>query len=193
MSPKIIDKREKQLNVIQYAIPIFAKKGFHETKMSDIAIDADIGKGSLYEYFDSKEDLFYQAFELWSDLFYEQIEDVKKTQLEPHEKVVKVFSMYFDNAEQFQNSYYIYFDFWAEFLRHKDYANKLDQVYVRLRQSIGEILDGSITKQGLTSEQVAVMCIAVAEGLMIQWMIDHNVFHLADIGTCAIRAILASI
>ena len=38
----------------------FASKKFHEVLMSDIAQDLNISKGSLYNYFPSKEDLYIQ-------------------------------------------------------------------------------------------------------------------------------------
>ena len=37
---------------------VFAKKGVAKTKMIDIATIARVGKGTIYEYFASKEDIF---------------------------------------------------------------------------------------------------------------------------------------
>ncbi|HEY7734107.1 MAG TPA: TetR/AcrR family transcriptional regulator [Nitrososphaera sp.] len=47
--------REK---IIQAAITSFAQTGFDRTKMEDIAKRLDLSKGTIYLYFDSKEDLF---------------------------------------------------------------------------------------------------------------------------------------
>lgn len=51
------DKRESILNA---ATDIFSKYGYYGAKMEDIAKKADIGKGTIYEYFNSKESLFYE-------------------------------------------------------------------------------------------------------------------------------------
>ena len=37
---------------------VFARKGYHDTKIEDVAQAAGIGKGTVYEYFDSKLHLF---------------------------------------------------------------------------------------------------------------------------------------
>ena len=48
------------------ALKVFAKKGYSGAAVSDIASQADIGKGTIYEYFDSKEDLFFAVFKWYS-------------------------------------------------------------------------------------------------------------------------------
>jgi len=50
-----MDTREK---ILQSARVVFGKKGFYATKMEDIAKEAQIGKGTLYLYFKSKEELY---------------------------------------------------------------------------------------------------------------------------------------
>jgi TetR/AcrR family transcriptional regulator, repressor for uid operon len=49
------DLREK---IIQAAIESFAQTGFDKTKMEDIAKRLGLSKGTIYLYFNSKEDLF---------------------------------------------------------------------------------------------------------------------------------------
>lgn len=49
------DLREK---IIQAAIESFAQTGFDRTKMEDIAKRLGLSKGTIYLYFNSKEDLF---------------------------------------------------------------------------------------------------------------------------------------
>ena len=56
-------KEEKRALIIEAAAKVFARRGFASTLMAEIAIEAGIGKGTLYEYFDSKEDLFFAVFE----------------------------------------------------------------------------------------------------------------------------------
>lgn len=56
-------KRDKHQVIIDSAIKIFAKKGFHNTKISEIAKMAKIGEGTLYLYFKSKEELLIKCFE----------------------------------------------------------------------------------------------------------------------------------
>ena len=51
----------KREDIIQSATHIFANKGFHLTNINEIAEQAGIGKGTVYEYFNSKSDLFLEV------------------------------------------------------------------------------------------------------------------------------------
>jgi TetR/AcrR family transcriptional regulator len=49
------DKRER---ILREAALLFAERGFNQTDMAELAIRAGVSKGSLYTYFESKEDLY---------------------------------------------------------------------------------------------------------------------------------------
>jgi len=55
-----IDKKNR---IIEAAVMVFAQKGYASATVADIATRAEIGKGTIYEYFASKEDLFFAVFE----------------------------------------------------------------------------------------------------------------------------------
>ena len=65
MSPKVSThyKAETRDRIISSAVINFSLNGFDKARMEDIAIDADVSKGTLYLYFKSKEDLFYAICE----------------------------------------------------------------------------------------------------------------------------------
>ena len=56
-------QKDKKARIIEAAALIFAQKGFAGSSVADIAVKAEIGKGTVYAYFDSKEDLFFAVFE----------------------------------------------------------------------------------------------------------------------------------
>jgi len=51
------DERKRQ-EIITVATRLFATRAFHEVRLEDVAAAARIGKGTVYVYFRSKEDLF---------------------------------------------------------------------------------------------------------------------------------------
>ncbi|EGW39238.1 TetR/AcrR family transcriptional regulator [Desulfosporosinus sp. OT] len=51
-------REAKQIDILQASIRVFSKHGFDGAKMEYIAKEAGIGKGTVYEYFESKEHLF---------------------------------------------------------------------------------------------------------------------------------------
>src|SRR5579884_4025689 len=54
------DKRERILNA---AVRVFAKKGFHAARVSEVAKAAGVADGTIYLYFKSKDELLVSLFE----------------------------------------------------------------------------------------------------------------------------------
>ena len=54
---------EKKNRIIAAAITTFAQKGYAGTRIVEVAQAAGIGKGTIYEYFRSKEELFFETLE----------------------------------------------------------------------------------------------------------------------------------
>jgi AcrR family transcriptional regulator len=50
-------KAETRQRIISVAMKIFAKKGIEQATVDEIAAAADVGKGTIYNYFETKEDI----------------------------------------------------------------------------------------------------------------------------------------
>jgi AcrR family transcriptional regulator len=50
---------QRREEIMTAAKKVFARNGFHATTIADIAKEANLAYGSVYQYFDSKDDLFY--------------------------------------------------------------------------------------------------------------------------------------
>lgn len=68
--PALMKEGKRQL-IIAAAVQVFSQKGFHNTRMEEIALAAGIGKGTIYEYFSSKlqllQEIMEQSFDLYND------------------------------------------------------------------------------------------------------------------------------
>jgi AcrR family transcriptional regulator len=62
--------------ILERAVSEFAERGYEATTMDQIAEAAEVSKGTLYNYFASKEDLFRNLVEAQFDELFEQIDDV---------------------------------------------------------------------------------------------------------------------
>ncbi|NPV29907.1 MAG: TetR/AcrR family transcriptional regulator [Firmicutes bacterium] len=51
-------ERDKRTAILRAAAAVFAAKGFHPATVEEIAARAGVGKGTVYEYFSSKKELF---------------------------------------------------------------------------------------------------------------------------------------
>lgn len=51
-------KQARPAEIVAAALVLFAERGFAATRLDDVAVRAGVSKGTLYLYFDSKEELF---------------------------------------------------------------------------------------------------------------------------------------
>jgi len=71
-------------------VRVFARKGYHASRVGDIAEEAGVAYGLLYHYFESKEDVLRSVFrETWRALI-ETIESVEEAGDPPREQLRKV-------------------------------------------------------------------------------------------------------
>jgi len=62
-------QREKRRLILDAAVRVFASKGYHASRVDDIAAEAGVAHGLLYHYFQSKEELLETVFrETWTAL-----------------------------------------------------------------------------------------------------------------------------
>ena len=52
----------KRARIIEVAMRHFAERGFQDARIADIAREIGIAKGSIFQYFDSKQGLFFEVY-----------------------------------------------------------------------------------------------------------------------------------
>jgi TetR/AcrR family fatty acid metabolism transcriptional regulator len=82
-----IDKRRQ---ILDAAVRVFARQGFHSTRVSDIADEAGVAYGLVYHYFKSKDQVLNELFsERWS-LLLAAIGEADRSELAPRAKLEAV-------------------------------------------------------------------------------------------------------
>ncbi len=54
-------REERRQQILEAALNVFSQKGFHAANVSDVAAQAGVSQGTIYWYFESKDDLFQAA------------------------------------------------------------------------------------------------------------------------------------
>jgi TetR/AcrR family transcriptional regulator, fatty acid metabolism regulator protein len=89
---------DKRRQILDAAVRVFARQGFHQCRVSDIADEAGVAYGLVYHYFDSKEEVLDTLFlERW-DLMLAMIAEVDGREGQsPREKLYEIVSFIFDS------------------------------------------------------------------------------------------------
>lgn len=78
---------EKRRQILEAAVRVFARRGFHTSRVGDIAEEAGVAHGLLYHYFASKDEVLQTVFrESWGQLL-ARFEGVAASDEPPDEKL----------------------------------------------------------------------------------------------------------
>jgi TetR/AcrR family transcriptional regulator, fatty acid metabolism regulator protein len=89
-----VDKRRL---ILEAAIRVFARRGFHHCRVSDVADEAGVAYGLVYHYFDSKEEILNTLFlERWQVML-DAIAEIDRMDLPARDKLYAVASFIIDS------------------------------------------------------------------------------------------------
>jgi TetR/AcrR family fatty acid metabolism transcriptional regulator len=78
---------DKRRAILDAAITVFARQGFHSARVSDVAAEAGVAYGLVYHYFDSKEQMLNELFsERWA-LLLEASQEMQRSDASPRDKL----------------------------------------------------------------------------------------------------------
>ncbi|MGB9553432.1 MAG: TetR/AcrR family transcriptional regulator [bacterium] len=101
MTDRLVIKRNKtREKIIQTAIGIFSQKGFHLTKMEEIAEKASVAKGTIYIYFRTKKELFSSLFSQALHLIEERILRVNQKETDPQVRLENIPTVLFEILQE---------------------------------------------------------------------------------------------
>lgn len=196
MCPRVTDqyKTEVKEKIVQAAIITFSKYGYDKTRMDDIAKSAKLGKGTLYLYFKSKEELFYAISE-------NSIKELK-------EQLSKLFSKKEDlvqDAEKFYDQYRnlihdsekVSFEMIAESSRNPKLRKALYEQRMKVYGIVIDYLRRQIEKGFFRNDMdvnaIASGLVALYDGLTISKLLGISEYHNKKAWTQTIRAIFTGI
>ncbi|MBC8323849.1 MAG: TetR/AcrR family transcriptional regulator [Candidatus Marinimicrobia bacterium] len=166
---------KKQL-IIESAIKVFARDGLDKGKIADIAKEAGIGKGTVYEYFRSKDEIF-QAIEYYMfkdfNLIFDQL---RSSSLSPTQKLISLMENALDMFMEMGDILLILMELWAQAGRghvHGSDHSLFVEYYDDYRKRVESILEDGI-KTGelreMNKEGVATLLLAFMDGLVWQFV-----------------------
>ena len=90
--PKQERSIEKKKRIIRAAYELFNSKGYYETNTAEIAKQAGVATGSVYSYFEDKNDIFYYVIDLYMDNIINRVEELSHEI--PHKNLNEIVEFY---------------------------------------------------------------------------------------------------
>jgi TetR/AcrR family transcriptional regulator, fatty acid metabolism regulator protein len=86
-SQKAMRDHQKREKIIKAAVEVFARKGFYQSKVSEIAQAAAVADGTIYLYFHNKDDILISIFEEAMTKIINEMQDKVGQETDPRKKI----------------------------------------------------------------------------------------------------------
>ena len=167
-----VDKRRL---ILDAAIVVFARQGFHHCRVSDVADQAGVAYGLVYHYFDSKEQMLNELFlERWQIMLDAIGEIDSKAELTPRQKLREVAGFIIDSYRHEPDLMKVII---VEVTRAANsfgrlHLEKIREAYAGIAEIVeGARRDGSF-KQDISAEFAAMCFYGAIEQLLSGWIFD---------------------
>ncbi|HVX29623.1 MAG TPA: TetR/AcrR family transcriptional regulator [Nitrolancea sp.] len=174
---------ERRAQILQAAAAVYARQGIDGARMDDIVVESGLSKGTLYWYFDSKDDITIALVDEMINGEFEQLRQL----LDAEGTVIERLERFFDMHAAILQANPLLGKLGIEFYA---IAGKIDKVHELVRRYYDEFVAVllALLKQGeergeLRVErprELAVNLVALIEGSTLLWVLDIQEIDLSQ-------------
>jgi len=175
-------KKQKTARIIEAAVKVFAKKGFYQAKVTDVAKAAGVADGTIYLYFKNKDDLLIRLFEEKMEGFLQRFRSQLSKLDDPIIKLRTLVDVYFDLIEEDQelaDVFQVELRQSTKFL--KDYHNQKFLDFLSMISSIiEEGIGNGFFRPDLNIDVVKIMIFGALDEVARQWILGADEKYSLD-------------
>jgi TetR/AcrR family fatty acid metabolism transcriptional regulator len=167
---------DKRVVILDAALKTFVRRGYPATKVAEIAFEAGVAEGTLYNYFQSKEDLLLALFdEKWRGI----IDEIKKKvgRLDdPNKKLKAVFSLV---VRMFKKNRHLAELFMVDVKQSSIFLtnytiNRIIQFLDLIEEILEEGKRKGIYRKDLDSRVAKMVIFGAAQGILLSWVLSES-------------------
>uniref|UniRef100_A0A832A1D9 TetR/AcrR family transcriptional regulator n=1 Tax=Desulfacinum infernum TaxID=35837 RepID=A0A832A1D9_9BACT len=167
--------------ILAAAQEVFSQKGFHQATMDEIAERAEVGKGTIYRHFPSKESLFHQLVHIRLKELEAEAERILDSDDDVLSMIEKYLHIYFEFFDRNQGLYRVMVH------EHPDLDERLQDLYVekimrripRLKRKIREARQQQVLKD-VNFHTVFHGVMGFIHGVIQRWLAQDCTYSLVD-------------
>ncbi|MGI8505310.1 MAG: TetR/AcrR family transcriptional regulator [Solirubrobacteraceae bacterium] len=165
---------EKRRLILDAAVRVFARQGFHTCRVSDIADEAGVAYGLVYHYFSSKEEILDTLFlERW-DVMLAAIAEVDGSQRSPREKLYAIAAFIIDSYRHDPELMKVII---VEVTRAANtfgltHLAKIREAYAQIAAIVSRAQAAGVFRAEITPEFAAQAFYGSVEQVLTEWIFD---------------------
>lgn len=165
-------RREKtRLDLLQAAERVISRKGYHRTRIADIAAEADVGLGTFYLHFKTKNEIFIELIEDGAGELLDLIRRAKAGVKSAEEKLEITINTVLDTAGENRELFRIVFGHGPAFL---DLMVRVHEMFIQdLRNDLAPTV-------GPKADAIANLTIGMLSQA-VSWLLERSSLSLAEL------------
>ena len=104
----IVDKVQKRRDIALSCNDLLLEKGIKKLTIAEVAKTAGVSKGSIYDYFENKEDIVFEIIRSHIEAYQEEVNSKINPNSSTREKVFLLFDFILNDNEEFEKHQNIY-------------------------------------------------------------------------------------
>jgi AcrR family transcriptional regulator len=175
-----VDRAARREEILAAAVKVFARKGFTASRIEDVAAEAGIGKGVVYLYFDSRDELLLSVFNAYATQTKTMLTSLGSGS--PLERLERLVHLVINSAMAQPDHARVLLDLWAITPSIDDWTDgpmrDMTSVYREYRSAVVDLLrearERGETHPGV-GEHHATVIVGAIEGCLLQWLLDRSI------------------
>ena len=173
---------ERELRILEAALELFGQRGFEATTVSAICEAAGVSEATLYEYFESKEQVLFSIAERYTRREFERLGDLRDYIRDPREKLRVVIQAYLEFYER--NPLYTSVAL-LTLKANRNFTQSAAYEVVRkasrpIVEAFQEGVEAGIFRSDIDGPLVRNMVLGFIEHLTTQWIVAGRPEHISQ-------------
>jgi AcrR family transcriptional regulator len=185
--------KERQNQVLDAAVKVFSRLGFHKASMDTIAEEAEMSKGLLYWYFKSKDAIIAAILKRFFALEQRNLAALENPQGSATERLLQYNQEVLEKTRYLNLLMPIALEFYALAARQEDVKAFLKEYFKEYREKFTGLIRQGIAQgefKAVDPQEAATTLVALYEGTFLLAAIDPKAFNLESQVNTSFRLLL---
>ena len=181
MSPRPDVSAERKKQILDSAMIVFSRKGFHQARMDDIVIQSGLSKGTIYWYFSSKDVIITQILDNLFERELASLGEIQNEEGSASERLLKFMRFSLNDLMPMLKHMPLTYEFYAFALREETVRNALKKYFRSYVELLIPIIQQGIDFgefRTINPGETAIAASAIFEGTILLWVYDPETVDL---------------
>ena len=177
MSPRPDVSEERKKQIIEAGLRVFSRRGLQQATMDDIVAESGLSKGTLYWYFESKDDIIIAILE---NLFTNELSNIdlsSYSEMSASELIEMYLKTTMDDVTKMLRLLPLTYEFYSMAFRNEKIRAILNKYFNNYLNMMVPVIQKGIDDgefRPMDAADAAIAFGATFEGLLLMWMYDPD-------------------